>query len=47
MRAHTEEKARSLSLVGWSRNVIPDGFVEGEVEGPRSQLDAMCDPEIF
>jgi len=41
MRKYTEEKANALGLVGWSRNVVPDGFVEGEVEGPRPKLEEM------
>lgn len=43
MRKHTQMKAVSLGLVGFVRNVVPDGTVEGAVEGPRPKLDTMYD----
>ncbi|UCF71396.1 MAG: acylphosphatase [candidate division WOR-3 bacterium] len=36
-RANTVEKARSLNLSGWVRN-LPDGSVEVVAEGPRDTL---------
>jgi len=41
MRKYTEEKAASLGLVGWARNVIPDGTVEGAVEGHKDKIHTM------
>ena len=37
-RARTRDKAASLSLAGWVRNV-PDGTVEAVFEGPRAQVE--------
>jgi len=44
-RQSTREKANSLGLSGWVRN-LPDGQVEIEASGPRPSLDALiawCD----
>lgn len=39
-RASTLEKAQSLSLTGWVKN-LPDGCVELTAEGPRYALDQL------
>jgi acylphosphatase len=39
-RAATIDEARRLSLSGWVRN-LPDGRVEAEAEGERSDLEAL------
>ena len=36
------EEAERLGLAGWIKN-LPDGRVEAEFEGPRSQLEVMLD----
>jgi acylphosphatase len=41
-RQSTREKAKALGLSGWVRN-LPDGRVEIEASGPRTQLDALVD----
>lgn len=39
-RAETRDRARSLGLAGWVRNV-PDGTVEAVFEGDRERIDWM------
>lgn len=39
-RASTRDKAASLGLKGWVRN-LPDGRVELVAEGPKSQLEEL------
>jgi acylphosphatase len=39
-RAEARDRARSLGLGGWARNV-PDGTVEAVFEGPREQVETM------
>jgi len=39
-RASTQEKAQSLNLSGWVRN-LPDGNVEFEAEGSEEDVDAL------
>jgi acylphosphatase len=41
-RYYTQERARSLRLTGWARN-LPDGSVEVLAEGPRAALDQLLD----
>lgn len=41
-RYSTQERARSLGLCGWVRN-LPDGRVEAEFEGPRPALEEMLE----
>jgi acylphosphatase len=41
-RQSTREKAKSLGLSGWVRN-LADGRVEIEATGPRLKLDALVD----
>lgn len=41
-RATAREKAMTLGLTGWVRN-LPDRRVELVAEGPRKALDAMVD----
>jgi acylphosphatase len=40
-RASTRDRARSLGLDGWVRN-LPDGRVEVLVSGPEAQVEALC-----
>ncbi|KAI8807056.1 Acylphosphatase-like domain-containing protein [Cladochytrium replicatum] len=37
-RKHTQTKAKELQLCGWVRN-MPNGSVEGIVQGPRTPLE--------
>ena len=39
-RAETRDRARSLGLGGWVRNV-PDGSVEAVFEGERERIDSI------
>jgi acylphosphatase len=39
-RAETRDRARSLDLAGWVRNV-PDGTVEAVFEGDRDRIGSM------
>lgn len=39
-RVETRERARSLGLTGWVRNV-PDGSVEAVFEGDREKIESM------
>ena len=39
-RAAAQDKARSLGLTGWVRN-LPDGRVELVAEGPRTKLELL------
>ena len=39
-RGRTQEKAASLGLCGWVRN-LPDGRVEAVFEGPEGRIDEM------
>ena len=41
-RANTVDKARSLGLVGWVRN-ISDGRVEAVFEGPNKTVEQMIE----
>ncbi|HNR33706.1 MAG TPA: acylphosphatase [Candidatus Hydrogenedentes bacterium] len=41
-RYSTEDRARSLGLYGWVRN-LPDGRVEAEFEGPKPALEEMLE----
>jgi len=41
-RASTQEKATSLGLTGWVRN-LANGDVEFEAEGPDSTVDALIE----
>ena len=41
-RHYTREKALSLGLTGWVRN-LPDGRVEVIVQGNRAQVEAMLE----
>jgi acylphosphatase len=41
-RAETRDRARSLGVAGWVRNV-PDGSVEAVFEGEASRVDSMAD----
>mgnify|MGYP001043001594 CR=1 FL=1 len=41
-RAHTQEKAQELGLVGWVRN-RPDGSVETVAEGEAVQVDHLAE----
>jgi acylphosphatase len=41
-RYHAREKALSLGIKGWIRN-LPDGRVECEVEGPKRAVEDMLD----
>lgn len=39
-RAHTEEQAKQLGLVGWCMNT-PEGTVKGEIQGPPDKIEKM------
>lgn len=39
-RAHTEEQAKQLGLVGWCMNT-PEGTVTGEIQGPSDKMKQM------
>jgi acylphosphatase len=39
-RSEARERARSLGLAGWVRNV-PDGSVEAVFEGPREAVESL------
>jgi acylphosphatase len=39
-RLETRDRARSLSLAGWVKN-IPDGAVEAVFEGPRERVESI------
>ena len=39
-RAEARDRARSLGLAGWVRNV-PDGTVEAVFEGPRERVESI------
>ena len=41
-RAETRDRARSLLLAGWVRN-LPDGTVEAVFEGERERVQSMVD----
>jgi acylphosphatase len=41
-RAHTQERARSLGLSGWVRN-LPDGRVEIAAEGGETKLKTLLE----
>jgi len=41
-RAETRDRARSLGLAGWVRNV-PDGTVEAVFEGDDERVESMVD----
>jgi acylphosphatase len=41
-RAETRDRARSLALAGWVRNV-PDGTVEAVFEGEDERVESMVD----
>jgi acylphosphatase len=41
-RAETRDRARSLGLSGWVRNV-PDGSVEAVFEGERERIESILD----
>jgi acylphosphatase len=41
-RWYTSRKAQALGLTGWVRN-RPDGSVQILAEGPRPDLEALCD----
>jgi acylphosphatase len=41
-RAETRDRARSLGLAGWVRNV-PDGSVEAIFEGDSERVESMID----
>ena len=41
-RAETRDRARSLGLAGWVRNV-PDGTVEAVFEGADERVESMVD----
>lgn len=41
-RAETRDRARSLGLAGWVRNV-PDGTVEAVFEGDEERVESMVD----
>jgi acylphosphatase len=41
-RAHTQEKASSLGLKGWVRN-LRDGRVEAVFEGEKERIDEMIE----
>ena len=41
-RWHAVETARELGVTGWIRN-LPDGSVEGHVEGPAERVERMLD----
>ena len=41
-RAETRDRARSLGLSGWVRNV-PDGSVEAVFEGDRDRIDSILE----
>jgi acylphosphatase len=41
-RAETRDRARSLELAGWVRNV-PDGTVEAVFEGEDERVESMVD----
>lgn len=39
-RSYTAQKAKSLDLAGWVRN-LPDGRVEAVFEGPKDKIEKM------
>lgn len=41
-RVETRDRARSLGLSGWVRN-LPDGAVEAVFEGDEAQIESMVD----
>lgn len=41
MRKYTQQKARSLGITGFIRNVRPTGTVEGVLQGEKDSIDAM------